>query len=144
MKPIFTNENGDLLCDSHAQAVAVRGSEILESEGYIPMPKGATFTAMPGRVPLVKDQNGKVVPGHGTAVAVLLPQGFTRTMLPATETMGEPAVLPLLGYTAAAMDQGKVYVAAKQTDEHRIWHPDHYNTADLPDRIRKVKKALKG
>ena len=144
MRPIFTNENGDLLSDGRHRAVAARGSEILDAEEYIPMPKGATFTAMPGRVPLVKDEKGNVIPGHGTAVAVLLPQGFTRTMLPATETVGEPAVLPLLGYTAAAMDHGKVYVAAKQTDEHRIWHPDHYNTADLPERICKVKKALKG
>jgi archaellum biogenesis protein FlaJ (TadC family) len=63
-------------------------------------------------------------------------------MVPATETVGEPDILPLLGYTAAAMENGKVYVAARQTDEHKIWHPDNYNTADLPDRIRKVKKAF--
>lgn len=144
MKPIYTNENGDLLSDGKYRALAIRGSELLEAEGFIPMPKGATFAAMPGRVPLVKDKNGNVMPGRGTAVAVLLPQGFTRTLLPATQTVGEPEVLPLLGYTAAAMEQGKVYVAAKQTDEHKIWHPDHYNTPDLPDRIRKVKKALKG
>lgn len=143
MKPIYTNENGDLLSDSKHIATALRGSEVLPAEDFIPMPKGATFAAMPGRVPLVMDKNGNVTRGRGTAVAVLLPQGFTRTMVPATETVGEPDVLPLLGYTAAAMENGKVYVAARQTDEHMIWHPDNYNTPDLPDRIRKVKKALK-
>ena len=144
MKPIYTNENGDLLADRHHEAVASLGSEIVSAEHYIPMPKGATFAAMPGRVPLVKDKNGNVIPGRGTAVAVLLPQGFTRTMLPATKTVDGPEVLPLLGYTAAAMENGKVYVAAVQTDEHKIWHPEHYNTPDLPDRIRRVKKVLKG
>lgn len=143
MRPIYTNENGDLLSDSKHIATALQGSEVLAAENFIPMPKGATFAAMPGRVPLVMDKNGNVIRGRGTAVAVLLPQGFTRTMVPATETVGGPDVLPLLGYTAAAMENGKVYVAARQTDEHKIWHPDNYNTPDLPDRIRKVKKALK-
>ncbi|MBQ1252314.1 MAG: radical SAM protein [Firmicutes bacterium] len=143
MKPIYTNAQGDLLSDSKHQAAALLGSEVLPAKDFIPMPKGATFAAMPGRVPLVIDKEGNVVRGKGTAVAVLLPQGFTRTMVPATETVGEPDILPLLGYTAAAMENGKVYVAARQTDEHKIWHPDNYNTADLPDRIRKVKKALK-
>lgn len=144
MRPIYTNKNGDLLFDRHHHAVAARGNEILAAADYIPMPKGATFAAMPGRVPLVADDRGQVHAGTGTAVAVLLPQGFTRTLLPATKTVDGPEVLPLLGYTAAAMKNGKVYVAAKQTDEHRIWHPEHYNTPDLPERIAKVKKALKG
>lgn len=143
MRPIYTNEQGDLLSDSKHQATALLGSEVLPAADFIPMPKGATFAAMPGRVPFVMDKNGNIVRGRGTAVAVLLPQGFTRTMVPATETVGGPDVLPLLGYTAAAMENGKVYVAARQTDEHKIWHPDNYNTPDLPERIRKVKKALK-
>ena len=87
MKPIYTNENGDLLSDSKHIATALRGSEVLPAEDFIPMPKGATFAAMPGRVPLVMDKNGNVTRGRGTAVAVLLPQGFTRTMVPATETL---------------------------------------------------------
>lgn len=144
MKPIYTNDRGDLLSDSRHRATGLLGSAVLPAEDYIPMPKGATFTAMPGRVPLVLDSCGNVTRGCGTAVAVLLPQGFTRTMVPATETVGAPEVLPLLGYTAAAMKDGKVYVAARQTDEHKIWHPDCYNTSDLPDRIRRVKKILKG
>lgn len=142
MKPLYTNEKGDLLVAEKYEAVAMRGSEVLAAAGYIPIPKGATFTAMPGRAPLMRNREGKIVAGKGSAVAVLLPQGFTRLLLPATKTLGEPEVLPLLGYTAAAMKDGKVYVAAKQTDEHQIWHPDHYNTPDLPARIAKVKKIL--
>jgi pyruvate-formate lyase-activating enzyme len=142
MKPLYTNEKGDLLVAENNEAVALRGSELLPADGYIPLPKGATFTAMPGRAPLMRDKDGKIITGKGTAVAVLLPQGFTRLLLPATKTVGGPGVLPLLGYTAVAMKDGKVYVAAKQTDEHQIWHPDHYNTPDLPERIHKVKRIL--
>ena len=142
MEPLYTNDRGDLLVDHEHRAIAARGSELLAPKGYIPMPEGATFAAMPGRAPLMATKDGKVVTGKGIAVAVLLPQGFTRTLLPATKTLGEPAVLPLLGYTAAAGKDGKVYVAAKQTDEHQIWHPAHYNTVDLPQRIAKVKKLL--
>lgn len=142
MEPLYTNEKGDLLAAAGYRALAARGSELLPAADYIPLPKGATFTAMPGRAPLMQNREGKIVTGKGIAVAVLLPQGFSRMLLPATKTLSEPEVLPLLGYTAAAMKDGKVYVAAKQTDEHKIWHPDHYNTADLPERIAKVKKIL--
>lgn len=143
MRPLYTNDNGDLLVDDSFSAAASRGSEMLKAEDYIPMPEGATFAAMPGRAPVVCDRKGDLVKGKGTAVAVLLPQGFTRTLLPATEKTGDPDVLPLLGYTAAAMKKGKVYVAARQTDEHRIWHPRYYNTEDLANRIQKVRKILK-
>lgn len=144
MKPIYTNENGDLLADGKHIAACTCGNETVPAEHFIPMPAGATFSAMPGRAPLVFDKEGNLVRGRGTAVAVLLPQGFTRTHVPAAERVGGPDVLPLLGYTAAAMENGKVYVAARRTDEHEIWHPKHYNTADLPKRIQRVKKVLKG
>lgn len=144
MRPLYTNENGDLLAAGKYGALAARGSDLLPADDYIPLPKGATLTAMPGRAPLMQNRAGKIVAGKGTAVAVLLPQGFTRLLLPAVKTVGTPEVLPLLGYTAAAMKDGKVYVAAKQTDEHKIWHPDHYNTADLTERIAKVRKILPG
>lgn len=144
MQPLYTNEKGDLLTAAGYEALALRGSELLAAAAYIPLPKGATFTALPGRAPLMQGKDGSIVTGKGTAVAVLLPQGFSRMLLPATKTTGTPETLPLLGYTAAAIKDGKVYVAAQQTDEHGIWHPDHYNTADLPERIAKVKKLLPG
>ena len=143
MRPLYTNDNGDLLVDDKRFAAARRGGEVLKAADYIPMPEGATFAAMVGRAPVVFDGEGRLCRGRGTAVAVLLPQGFTRTLLPATETVGGPEVLPLLGYTAAAMKNGRVYVAARQTDEHRVWHPAHYNTGDLPRRVEKVRKKLK-
>ena len=71
------------------------------------------------------------------AVAALLPQGFTRTLLPACVSSRGAGDLPLLGYAAVGFKNGQVYTAAVQTDEHRKWHPVNYNTARLPERINR-------
>ncbi|MEG2658677.1 MAG: radical SAM protein [Clostridiales bacterium] len=146
MKLLYTNKNGDLLVDKNLDAVAVRGSEILTSENFIPMPEGATLTSLPGRMALGRNVSGRIVASEnqGWPVAALLPQGFTRTLLPAYETPEnvQEKVLPILGYTAVAMEGDTPYVAAIQTDEHKKWHPNHYNTTDLAMRIKKVKNAL--
>ena len=145
LKLLYTNENGDLLVAEDLEALGGRGDSFVSADSFIPMPAGATLASLPGRVPLGKDKNGNFVPlgEKGWPVAALLPQGFTRTLLPAYVKGEEgPDVLPLLGYTAVALDGDTVKVAAIQTDEHRIWHPDHYNTEDLPRRIRRVRNIF--
>lgn len=145
MKLVYTNENGDLLVANHLEALGGRGKIFVPADGFIPMPAGATLTSLPGCVPLGRNARGKVVSlkEKGWPVAALLPQGFTRTLLPAYRK-GEsgPDVLPLLGYTAVALDGDTMKVAAVQTDEHRVWHPDHYNTKDLSWRIRKIRQLF--
>lgn len=146
MKLLYTDEQGNLLTANQLNAISARGSSLFSAADYIPMPEGATLTALPGRIPLGQTDIGRVeaLEQSGWAVAALLPQGFTRTMLPAYDTPKEavPEVLPLLGYAAVAMKNGEPMVAAVQTDEHKKWHPDYYNTTDLPQRIKKVEKAL--
>ncbi|MCL1975454.1 MAG: radical SAM protein, partial [Firmicutes bacterium] len=63
----------------------------------------------------------------------LLPQGFTRLLVPAAQAAAQP--LPLLGYTAVGIDKGQLMVAAHHTDAHEDWHPQHYNTASLASLI---------
>ena len=136
LKLLYTNENGDLLVAEDLEALGGRGDSFVSADSFIPMPAGATLASLPGRVPLGKDKNGNFVPlgEKGWPVAALLP----------AYVKGEegPDVLPLLGYTAVALDGDTVKVAAIQTDEHRIWHPDHYNTEDLPRRIRRVRNIF--
>ena len=75
------------------------------------------------------------------AVAALLPQGYTRTLLPAIVDSGDP--LPLLGYTAVGVDDsGQLMVAAVPTDEDGRWNPKYYNTPDLPERIAERQKEF--
>lgn len=127
-------------------AAANRGSETLAASDYIPLPAGATLTSLPGRRPLAFDERGRVVPvgdEEAWAVGALLPQGFTRTLLPAYRLQAGPAVLPLHGYTAVAFHGERLMVSARAIAEHHRWHPRHFNTADLPRRVAKVKQCLK-
>ena len=159
---IYTDEEGELVAaDTDFQALGRSGNDIVEPlpEEMIPMPPGATFVLIPDRQPIVSKFNS-FVPypfPENRMVGVILPQGYTRTLLPAfilplpTETEeGEitppPQVdpLPLYGYTMAAWNPAdeRFYVAAIKTDEDRKWNPTHYNTADLPGRINKMKNRF--
>ncbi len=119
----------------------------------IPLPEGATLTMMPMACPIGIDKDDdqfvtleenpykqKAEPIY--AMAALLPQGFTRLLMPAATLTQEP--LPLLGYTAVGIEKGKLMVAAMATDEHENWHPKNYNTNDLANLIAKRKKEFPG
>lgn len=141
----YTDKAGNLHRSTYT-AAASRGSELLIAAEYIPLPAGATLTSLPGRKPLAFNHEGQATAiegkGESWALGALLPQGFTRTLLPAYEIQAGPEVLPLLGYTAVAFDGDKVMVAAKATDEHHRWHPKHFNTGDLPQRIARAQRRL--
>lgn len=123
-------------------------TEPLENE-MVPLPEGAALTMLPGRQP-VGMAAGKLTPlreaapaGAAFAVGALLPQGYTRTLLPGFyRPPGEAAPLPLLGYAAVGFRDGKIYVAAAQTDENERWHPKHYNTEELPDLVRQRQEEF--
>lgn len=112
-------------------------------EELIPLPEGASLVAIPGFSPVGMQKNGKPFvmdqdlygcPGRAQAIAALLPQGFTRTLLPAC--VGEAGrIMPLMGYAAVGFYNGQFYVAAVQSDEHRKWHPKYYNLDDLPEQV---------
>lgn len=118
-----------------------------EDTEMIPLPKGASLVALPSCLPVglndreevfarEKDEEGREV----TAVAALLPQGFTRTLLPAFVKKDKGVNLPLLGYAAVGLKDDRIYVAAVKTDEYRKWHPAYYNTEGLGARINKMLK----
>jgi len=110
----------------------------------LPLPEGATLTMMPGAAPygvdkesgeflLLEENPYKKKSENIYALAALLPQGFTRLLLPAAALAKTP--LPLLGYTAVGVEKGKLMVAAQATDEHERWRPKYYNTHNLPQLI---------
>ena len=118
-----------------------------ETEDMIPLPEGASLVRVPGHIAVGMDEKGEIqtvkAPGQKEtwAVAALLPQGFTRTLLPAGAKADKKAGLPLLGYTAVGMRDGQIYAAAVQSDEHDKWHPKHFNTSDLKRKIESLQKA---
>lgn len=156
---LFAQKNGELLDFPDLQMAARLGDELVvpEEEELIPLPEGATLTMVPGRFPIGINAKGELAPlkyhpyrdfGEKEpvyAVAALLPQGFTRTLLPAIASGHDGKRLPLLGYTAVGMDEkGQFWIGAKQTDTYDLWHPQYYNTPELPQLVEKKLKEFPG
>ena len=76
-----------VLRNDNARAVGRAGDYFFElaADDMIPMPEGATLMRLPGRVPVgIAEATGEFVSaGPGEALAAMLPQGYTRTYLPA-------------------------------------------------------------
>lgn len=140
MFTIFSDENGKLYEDPALGFLGRTGDVWKEPEDFelIEMPQGASLVMMPERYPVGWDVDQRkpvclerAGAKRAVVLAALLPQGFTRTYLPAGVKPQGAKNLPLYGYTAVAGDGHKIYLCAVQTDEHRKWHPRYYNTKDL-------------
>lgn len=119
------------------------GYQVVEpaAEEMIPLPEGASLLFLPGRRPLGISPAGRfqtvsrVRGEEAFAVAALLPQGYTRTLLPGYSRLPGAPALPLYGYTAVGFKDGEFWVAACPTDEDYYWNPRHYCRGDLEERI---------
>src|SRR5262249_17611928 len=65
------------------------------------------------------------------ALAVALPAGYTRLLLPAYEEDGDAPALPLFGYTFACVVNDRLAVAAMKTDESEDWRPRYFGEGEL-------------
>lgn len=150
---LYANEKAEVLEHPGISMLGRTGQEWVspEEEEMIPLPKGASLVSIPYHIPVGLDRNDNLSyfeldPVSSQikvyAVAALLPQGFTRTLLPACVSTASDAVLPLMGYAAVGLKNDKIYVAAVQSDEHRKWHPVNYNTEGLESRINTMLKKL--
>ncbi len=64
-------------------------------------------------------------------LAVALPAGFTRVLVPAYQSEPDAPALPLFGYTFACVVEDRLHVAATQTDENEDWQPRSFEGAQL-------------
>jgi pyruvate-formate lyase-activating enzyme len=94
----------------------------------IPLPAGAIVSMLPGRSPTLG--GGRSVPRR-TALGVLLPAGYTRTLLPAFARKAGAPQLPLFGYTFAGVVDDELAVAAMRTDEGEDWQPRRFAEGEL-------------
>ncbi len=110
------------------QPLAQSGTQIREPEPdeLTPMPEGAHFYFLPDRFPLALKRK-KIIPiEEGVPAAVILPQGYTRTLLPAYGPENAETWLPYFGYTAVFSKTQKVYVAAVPTQADAKWNPESF------------------
>jgi pyruvate-formate lyase-activating enzyme len=108
-------------------------TEIAEDE-LIPLPDGATLVSLPHTRPVgwnESTESMEPLPGPYTAVGALLPQGYTRLLLPGYVKTDKSQMLPLFGYTAVVWKDGKFYAAARLTDQPDRWNPDNCDRREL-------------
>lgn len=134
---LYADKQGNIFDAPGYAAWGRSGAETvpLHAADMIPLPEGADLLYLPGRKALTQEGEPP-----GFAVAAILPAGYTRTYLPAFVLEGNAPRLPLFGYTAAALRDGEIYVAAVQTDEGGKWNPLRYNSGKLKKRVREVLK----
>lgn len=138
---IYSDTNGNLQTDPQLIAVGFNGNQVeLSDETWVDLPAGGELLLLPGRLPVGYHQGEdqvEVVEGV-TALAAILPMGYTRTLTPGYE-ISDYQELPLFGYTAVGAVDGRLKVAAIETDEQLKWNPIYYNTSDLPRLIGEMK-----
>ncbi|MFZ7104887.1 MAG: radical SAM protein [Peptococcaceae bacterium] len=143
---VYADINGNAYEHKSFYALGRLGNSFVEpaKEELIPLPDGASLTLIPERTPVVMDETGnfRKYTGAGFAVGALLPQGFTRTLLPAFINEGQAKPLPLFGYAAVAFKNGRFFVAAKATDLDDKWNPRHFNTVSLRKRVEELNKIF--
>jgi len=125
--PLFARQDGAVMDFPRLTAAVDDGRErTAAADDFIPMPPGTLLLTLPGRDVIAYDNGARTilpdVAGEvADAVAVALPLGYTRTLLPAFERRTGAPSLPLYGYEDAAWDGAQIVVAAKHTDALESW-----------------------
>ena len=140
---LIADERGNIFDEPAAEGVGRVGKEFfkLKPEDLIKLPDSADLMFLPARR-AVGYRRGEFVTLKGFAVSAILPQGYTRTHLPAFRRTKDAQILPLYGYTAVVVYKDELHAAALYTDENHKWDPQHYNTPALRKLIRRVKHDL--
>lgn len=139
---VYANKNGELFDDRSLRAVGRTGRAVTEVDDreWIPLPEGATMVSLPGTRALGLDAAGKLkaLPESAVAVGALLPQGYTRLLLPAYFKPIGTEPFPLFGYTAVGFKKGRFYVAATQSDDPRPWNPTQYKENEVHKKVQQM------
>lgn len=139
MNLVYADHKGQVYDHPGILAVARNGdilTEILEEE-LIPLPEGATLVSLPDTVPVGMDPDtGEMIKLDGyNAVGALIPQGFTRLMLPGYIKTDKESKLPLFGYTAVVWKDGGFWVTSRKSDEPHKWNPVNFPMDELRQRV---------
>ncbi len=124
----YTDARGRIFFDEDREPLADDGViRLPQRDELIRAPQGTVTTMLPGRTPLLARGTAR----GETALGVLLPAGFTRTLLPAYKRAAKAPTLPLFGYTFAAVVDDELQVAAMRTDESEDWQPRSFAPGEL-------------
>ena len=125
----YTDARGRVFFDAASAPLADGGiAREPAHDELISLPDGGVVTMLPGRSPRLA---GGRIAARRTALGVLLPAGYTRTLLPAFEKRSCAPQLPLFGYTFACAVGDDLMVAAMRTDESEDWQPRRFGAGEL-------------
>lgn len=136
MNLVYADAKGNVY-DHPAYGALGRSGDMITDvlpEELIPLPDGATLVSLPDTKPVALDlASDRMMPLGDSlqAVGALLPQGYTRLLLPAYVKTDKSSRLPLFGYTAVVWQDGRFYVAARQTDDPERWNPENCDRREL-------------
>ena len=124
----YCDKTGRIFFDESSQPLADGGVvRDVRPDELIPAPEGTLPMVLPGRRPLLTAGVAK----RRYALAVILPAGYTRLLLPACASDDGAPALPLFGYTFACVIDDELHVAAMRTDESEDWQPRAFATGEL-------------
>jgi pyruvate-formate lyase-activating enzyme len=134
----YSDARGRGYFDAHREPLADGGILRAPLAGeLIPAPPATVLAQLPSRAPFVA---GKKVAVRRTALAALLPAGYTRLLLPAYRSGPEAPALGLFGYTFVCAVDGALHVAALRTDRSEDWKPRTFASGEL-ERIIEARRA---
>jgi molybdenum cofactor biosynthesis enzyme MoaA len=143
MRLVYADVNGNVYDHPDCEALGRSGDmivDLLEDE-LIPLPEGATMVSLPGTRAIYADPatgDMKALQGEYNAVGALLPQGYTRLLLPAYVKADKTSVLPLFGYTAVVWKDNGFHVAARLSDDPYKWNPTTCDPSELEVKVGKL------
>lgn len=123
-------------CDKAGRIFYDAGVEPLADGGIVrPADRAELIPAPPGTVPMILPARhprvSRGVERRRQTMAVMLPAGCTRLLLPAYERDAGAPALPLFGYTFACAIDETLHVAAMRTDESEDWQPRTFAPGEL-------------
>jgi len=144
MNVVYADPSGNVFDHPDYEALGRSADQIVEllEEELIPLPEGATLVSLPHtRAVGINTETGEmeVLPGDYAAVGALLPQGFTRLMLPGYVKTDKEEKFPLFGYTAVVWKDGAFYAAAEQCDDPEPWNPRNCDPDELEVSVEKLR-----
>jgi pyruvate-formate lyase-activating enzyme len=142
MQLVYADENGQVYDHPELLAIGRSGNDLVEifAEELIPLPQGATLVSLPHSQPIGMDPaSGEMTTLDGVlAVGALLPQGFTRLLLPGYVKSDKDYEFPLFGYTAVVWKDDCFYIAAVQSDQHDKWNPSNCSYDEVKQQVEQL------
>ncbi|MBC5815242.1 MAG: radical SAM protein [Candidatus Eremiobacteraeota bacterium] len=128
----YCDRRGKMYFDDQVEPLADGGIiRAAQAEELIPAPAGCVPMILPGRHPMSTAR----FPNDRFALAVALPAGYTRLLVPAYTKEKKAPTLPLFGYTFACVVDDELHVAAMRTDESEDWTPRYFAQGELEKKL---------